>query len=430
MESPYPFDCSISGSNPEDRREGRWNADHGTTVSAVPAAEAPESDWGSEGMKVRRVLRVADVPGDAEGGIAGYIRASSEQLALRNVDVTHLFREDLGLRFARRGARRLLVPLLIVLRVLRLSRTRGGPDLVEIHEPLGAIYALGRRLGVRNLPPMVVLSHGLEALLWAGTRERARVRGQPLSRKTRVLVPLTVVAQSTIALRFADAVVVLNTTDARYVRDHLHRDASLVHLAPGGASELFRRRGRKRSDASAAKVIFLGSWIDRKGTAELCEAWAAVSVSCPDAQLTLLGTGEDEPVVRADFGGANSVRVIPRASRERVLRELMSHDIFVLPSWFEGFPLATIEAASAGLACVVSRVPGHLDVFSNATADREAALLVPIHDARALAGALEQLLSDYDLRSRLGERARDLAATYTWSATARALAWAYETALQ
>ena len=82
---------------------------------------------------------------------------------------------------------------------------------------------------------------------------------------------------------------------------------------------------------------------------------------------------------------------------------LSALDLVVLPSTErEGFPLALTEAAMAGRPAIASRLGGIPEIIE----DRRTGLLVPPRDAPALAGAIVELLSDAELRNRLGEAAR------------------------
>jgi glycosyltransferase involved in cell wall biosynthesis len=78
--------------------------------------------------------------------------------------------------------------------------------------------------------------------------------------------------------------------------------------------------------------------------------------------------------------------------------------VFVLPSRFEGFPLALLEALLARTAVVAADVGSVPDVVR----DEETGLLVPAENPAALADAIRRLLADRDLRGRLGEQGRRL----------------------
>jgi glycosyltransferase involved in cell wall biosynthesis len=81
-------------------------------------------------------------------------------------------------------------------------------------------------------------------------------------------------------------------------------------------------------------------------------------------------------------------------------------DVFVLPSRFEGLPLAMLEAMRAGRAVVATDVGS----VAEAVEHGETGLLVPSGDDDQLADAVATLLSDGELREAIGARAHDVAA--------------------
>jgi hypothetical protein len=125
-----------------------------------------------------RILRVADIPGDVPGGMHGYMTNSGRALAEMGHTVRHLFQDDLGSRPRGAGPRRLTVPWMIIRQTRRLRRRGERFDVIEIHEPRAAPYILASR-AAGDLPPCVVLSHGLEPRRWAETRQHWRLTGRP-----------------------------------------------------------------------------------------------------------------------------------------------------------------------------------------------------------------------------------------------------------
>jgi len=89
-------------------------------------------------------------------------------------------------------------------------------------------------------------------------------------------------------------------------------------------------------------------------------------------------------------------------------------DVFAFPSTKEGWGLAVLEAMSAGLPVVASDLP----VFREYLRPDRDALLVPVGDPAALAGALTSVIRDPCLGQRLSAEAQVMAATFTWTATA------------
>lgn len=78
--------------------------------------------------------------------------------------------------------------------------------------------------------------------------------------------------------------------------------------------------------------------------------------------------------------------------------------VVVLPSYREGLPKVLLEAAACGKAMVATDVPGCREIVQH----RHTGLLVPVRDSAALADAIAELLSDRELRTALGARARQL----------------------
>jgi glycosyltransferase involved in cell wall biosynthesis len=110
-----------------------------------------------------------------------------------------------------------------------------------------------------------------------------------------------------------------------------------------------------------------------------------------------------------------------RADMPGVLRQA---SIACLPSYSEGFPKSLLEAAACGLPIVTTDTSGCRMVVRQ----EENGLLVPLRDARSLTDALRRLLSDGQLRRRMGDGGRARAiAEFSLSAIAEAHLALYET---
>ncbi|MDX6669600.1 MAG: hypothetical protein QOK04_2980 [Solirubrobacteraceae bacterium] len=87
----------------------------------------------------------------------------------------------------------------------------------------------------------------------------------------------------------------------------------------------------------------------------------------------------------------------------------------VSPSLAEGFGLTAVEAAACGAPTVLSDLPAHQAALGSA------ALYFPPTDSHAMSRQLAKLIVDRNLRSELGERARQAAAALSWTEAARRL---------
>jgi glycosyltransferase involved in cell wall biosynthesis len=79
--------------------------------------------------------------------------------------------------------------------------------------------------------------------------------------------------------------------------------------------------------------------------------------------------------------------------------EFAAADVFCLPSWWEAMPLSVLEAMATGLPVVATDVG---DV-GRSVVDGVTGRVVPVRDPEALADALEPLLTDPELRRRMGK---------------------------
>jgi len=82
---------------------------------------------------------------------------------------------------------------------------------------------------------------------------------------------------------------------------------------------------------------------------------------------------------------------------------LAAIDIFVMPSYREGFGLSNIEASAMGLPVVSTRIPGCIDSVK----DGLTGLLVPPRDVEMLVEAIQSYLDDAELRRKHGQAGRE-----------------------
>lgn len=312
---------------------------------------------------------------------------------------------------ARRAGRmsRLVFPCLAARRIAQSERRGMHCDAVVIHEPSAMAYTLARKWNPR-LPPCVVMSHGVEQRGWELGAERTR-----RSLKTRTVYPLTELFQANYSLRHADAVVCLSSDDAEYLERRLGVPAGRIHrLSNGVDAELLRVEWKACAQPG---LLFVGSWIPRKGTREFVEAFAELRAGAPGLRCTVLGSGISAEAVRGDFAPADreAVDVFPSVSREELPALLARDQIFVLPSHFEGMPLTLLEAMAAGLPCVTTNICGMRDLI----VDGRNGFLIAPGDVAGMASAIRALLASDATRLRIGKAARETARVRTWDCVAR-----------
>jgi len=146
-------------------------------------------------------------------------------------------------------------------------------------------------------------------------------------------------------------------------------------------------------------VIFTGRLAPEKRVNHLVDVWHDIQQRYPNALLLLVGTGDEEPALRAAAGAG----VHFAGKQENVIPFLQASDLFVLPSVAEGLSVAMLEAMSCGLPALVTQVGGAADVITT----RSNGWLIPPDDVPALKDALMTLLGSPALRRSLGDCGRE-----------------------
>jgi glycosyltransferase involved in cell wall biosynthesis len=207
----------------------------------------------------------------------------------------------------------------------------------------------------------------------------------------------------------AEVRVVPNAADTRIFR-------------PISAGERLRWRLDNGLHADDPLAIFCGGEWSRKGLDFAIRAIALV----PGAKLFIAGDDPD----RARFqelarscGAADRIRF--GGFRKDVQTALASSDVFLFPSHYEAFSLATIEAAACGLPVVATRINGTEDFI-----EPDLTGYFVTRDPRDIAERLAGLFQDPDRRAQMGRNARALVEkNYTWERVATLTEEAYRLAL-
>jgi glycosyltransferase involved in cell wall biosynthesis len=180
----------------------------------------------------------------------------------------------------------------------------------------------------------------------------------------------------------------------------IQNGVELVNLSLINRSEARAEAGTGGDDLFLMSV---GRLAYQKAHEILVQSMPAVLKEYPNVKLGIFGDGflrsQLESQIRI-MGLANSIRIF--GIREDIDRFLVAADVFVLPSRWEGLPIALLEAMSAGLPVVATAVEGVDEVVVQG----EQGLLVPTEDSAALAEAMLKLLGNPELRQRMGNSAR------------------------
>ena len=203
-------------------------------------------------------------------------------------------------------------------------------------------------------------------------------------------------------------------------------EGSLSRVVQNGVDLSLVPNGEKRKPRS---VISVGTLKARKCMDRTLEAFARLADEYPDATLTIVGIGEMVEQLRARIGqlGLQSrVTLTGGLPHEEVLRRMAQSDLFVLPSWGEGYGIVYIEAMAAGCIAVGAKDEGIADTIT----DGENGFLVPAGDIDETERVMRQVFAHPEAYEALRQKGMQSAHELTWARNAEKTAEVYREAIE
>ena len=164
---------------------------------------------------------------------------------------------------------------------------------------------------------------------------------------------------------------------------------------------------RKKFNLPAQSIVgtAVGRLVPVKGYDVLIEAVQKIIDQVPEFICLIVGEGECKEALASQIqlaGLENHVYLVGFQNRENVLSIVKASDIFIMPSRYEGTPIALLEAAALGCPIVASASGGIPELVTN----EEHALLVQPNDPYALAESLVRLSKNREFALKLGKNAQ------------------------
>jgi glycosyltransferase involved in cell wall biosynthesis len=249
------------------------------------------------------------------------------------------------------------LPLMLLSALRALRRAARNADVVHVH------WLLAAPLGLLSGKPWV--------LTLQGTPTAGRFQDLVLLRKARWLVGPV--------LRRADAVICVS----QRLTDAVNALGANAVFIPNGT----RVPEHVGDEADPPEILYAGRMVEEKGIREL-------AIAAEGMNLVVAGDGPLRHLLPQSMG------LQPHNELEKLYDRAA---IQVIPSYAEGLPVVCIEAMAHGRPVVGTDVAG----ISELIVDGETGFLVPPRDPVALRGALLKLLSNKELRRRMGLAGRE-----------------------
>ncbi|WP_456277612.1 glycosyltransferase [Bacillus sp. AK128] len=261
-------------------------------------------------------------------------------------------------------------------------------DIIHVHYvfPTGLIGLLYKKLYRKRL---IVTAHG-------GDLDRMANKSPFIKRlTTRILIE-------------ADHIIAVGHDLSRKVQEDFGIDATKVSIINMGVN----RQVFKAIDKEQAKqichipdqqkpILFVGNLIEQKGLLELIQAYKRVKKLEPNVSLYLLGPKKNEAFytrIQHEISGMDDAYILDAKSQAEIANWMSASEVFVLPSYLEGFGLVALEAMSCHTPVVGSEVGGLRYLLADG-----AGVLIQPKNVDSLYEGLLKVLKNKDLGNQLIE---------------------------
>lgn len=144
------------------------------------------------------------------------------------------------------------------------------------------------------------------------------------------------------------------------------------------------------------RVLFVGHVLPSKGVYELVRACAGIE----NIELRIVGRIEEKVKAELSAMAGDWLLLLGEKTHEEVLCEMLSCELFVLPSYTEGFPNVIIEAMACGTPIIATGV-GAIPEILECAGGAKAGLIVPVRDVNSLRDAISELIDDETVKKDL-----------------------------
>ena len=287
-----------------------------------------------------------------------------------------------------------LMAWIVLLRKIR-------PTVTSIGTPKAGLVG-GLAAFLTRVPRRVYLLRGLRLETTHGFRRRIFTLIEKLSIFVAhdVLSVSPSLRQRTIDLRLVkpEKIVVLGAGSSNGVDTEEYSPANV-------STQVIAKLGANLGLAKDVPVIgFVGRLTIDKGLIVLSEAREILTEASIDHQLLLVGgidDGQSESILTKVKLAGRPATITGHVADPRPYYHLM--DLLCLPTFREGFPNVVLEAAASGIPTVTTNATGAVDSVING----QSGIVVAVGSSSALANGIAEILSDSNLRERMGTAARE-----------------------
>lgn len=278
--------------------------------------------------------------------------------------------------------------------IMKIMQTK-QIDLFHVHGTLPddhAVAILSKKFGI----PFVVTVHGASVYFVSKTQKHLK---QSLNAKRK---SAAIICVSDVLQKKMEALIGANYGGKYYTIYNGYKNSNVIVA-------------KKKSDEFV--ILFVGGIIEQKGIRYLIKAFSKINEKYGNTRLVIVGEGvllnEIKYLVK-QFGLQKSITFKGGLSPDKTLMEYSNSNVFVLPSWNEGFGVVYLEAMSQSIPIVGSKGFGISDIVI----DGKNGFLVEPRNIAELYNKLEILINNEKLRLEMGQMGNKTIRELTWEKNA------------
>lgn len=281
------------------------------------------------------------------------------------------------------------------------------PDIIHIHDWYGVLWAIAIKRIYDS--PIVISSH-------LPLRSGFTYTGHHIPKRVKMRL-------ESLCFRISDRIIAPSKFVKKVLSGEYCCSSEKICVVQNGVNvskfSPIENGNTKRTILSVSRLT------EQKGIEYLIESAPNVLQKVPDTEFKIVGSGpllDKLKKISADMDVVDNIKFLGRVSERRLKNLYSAAAVFACPSVYEPFGLTVLESMASGTPVVGFSIGGLRETVDQG----ESGLLVQPARTEKLEGALIRVLTDRDLRERLGKGARKRALEFDWQKTAERLGEEYK----